>query len=87
MLLELLCVALRTEAVLRIAVEQLGARRSKHYVCARQYAREVTHPLDELLALLVDDTLREPDLPKADVLVHLLRVLGVERAPPTAHFK
>ena len=49
--------------------------------------RPPTYPLHELLAVLVDDALRELDLAKADILVHLLRVLGVERTPPAAHLE
>ena len=46
-----------------------------------------THALNELLAVLVDDALGEPNLAETDVLVHLLRVLGVEGAPAAAHLK
>lgn len=46
-----------------------------------------TYPFDKLLPILVDDALGEPNLAKADILVHLLRVLGVKRAPPAAHLE
>jgi hypothetical protein len=46
-----------------------------------------THPFDKLLAILIDYAPREPDLSKADVLVHLLHVLRIERAPTAAHLK
>lgn len=46
-----------------------------------------TYPLDKLLSVFIDDTSGELDLPEANVLIHLLRVLRVERAPATAHFE
>ena len=49
--------------------------------------RLFTYPLHELLAVLVNNALRELDLAKADVLVHLLRVLGVEWTPATTHLE
>lgn len=46
-----------------------------------------THPFDELLSVLIDSALRESDFAKADILVHLLRILRVEWAPSATHFE
>jgi len=46
-----------------------------------------THSLNELLPILINHTSRESDLPKADVLVHLLSILRVEGTPSTAHLE
>lgn len=46
-----------------------------------------THPFDELLPILANDAPRELDAPKTDILIHLLHVLRVERAPATAHLE
>jgi len=43
--------------------------------------------LDKLFAIFADDAFGEPDLPKTDVLVHLLGVFCVERTPTAAHFE
>jgi hypothetical protein len=48
---------------------------------------KTTHPFDELLPVFINDAFREPNLPKTYVLVHLLRILGVEGAPATAHLE
>lgn len=45
------------------------------------------HPFDELLAIIVDDAFREPNLAKANVLVHLLSVFSIERTPTAAHLE
>ena len=46
-----------------------------------------TYPLDEHFPILPNDTLWEPNFAETDVLVRLLRVLRIERAPPAAHFE
>lgn len=47
----------------------------------------LTHPLHELFPILINDTLREPNLAKADILIHLLRVFCVKRTPTAAHLE
>jgi hypothetical protein len=46
-----------------------------------------THPLDKLLPLVTNHALGESYLAKTYVLVHLLRVFCVKRAPTTTHLK
>ena len=46
-----------------------------------------TYSLNELLAILANDTSWKLDATEADVLVHLLHVLSIEGAPATAHLK
>ena len=47
----------------------------------------VEQTLDKLLAVVANGASRELDLAKANIAVHLLRVLGVEWTPAAAHFK
>ena len=49
--------------------------------------RKGTHPFDKPLPILVDNAFREPNLPKTNIVVHLLGILGIEGTPPTAHLK
>jgi hypothetical protein len=58
---------------------QLSLNLSRPRICTR--------PFDKLLAIVPNDSSREPDLTETDVLVHLLNVLGVERTPSTAHLE
>jgi hypothetical protein len=46
-----------------------------------------TYPFHKLLPILPNDTLRESDLAKANILIHLLCVFRVERTPTTTHLK
>jgi hypothetical protein len=46
-----------------------------------------THPLYKLLPLVTNHALGEPNLAKTYVLVHLLGVFCIKRAPTTTHLK
>ena len=46
-----------------------------------------TYPFHKLFSIFVDNTSGESDLAKADVLVHLLCVLCVERTPAATHLE
>ena len=46
-----------------------------------------TYSFDELFPILIDDAPWEPDLAEADILVHLLCVFCIERAPSAAHLE
>jgi len=46
-----------------------------------------THALDKLFPLVTYHPLGKPNLPKAYILVHLLRIFCVKRAPTTTHLK
>jgi len=47
----------------------------------------VAHPLDKLLPLVTNHALGKPNLAITNVLVHLLRVFCIKRAPTAAHLK
>lgn len=45
------------------------------------------YPFDKLFSVIIDDTLRKADLAKTNVLIHLLGILGIKRAPSTTHLE
>ena len=49
--------------------------------------RNSAYPFHKLLPIFVDNASGESDLPKADVLVHLLCVFCVERTPAATHLE
>jgi len=46
-----------------------------------------TYPFDELFAIFADYAFGEANLPEADIFVHLLGVLRIERTPTATHLK
>lgn len=65
MFLQLGCSILGSQAVLRVAVEQLGCQLRSIFLTAEM---PETHPFDKLLAIVPNDMLREPDLAVACLL-------------------
>jgi len=78
------CVCLGAETVFRIPVEELldGIR-----VYPERAKKTTTHSFDKLFPILIDDTFGKPDLPKTNILVHLLRVLCIKWTPPATHLE
>ena len=85
MFFQLCCIALSAKSMFRIPVKKLWMKISMTKIL--NASKKKTHPFDKLFPIIIDDAFRKTDLAKTNVLVHLLSIFRIKRAPSTAHFE